>query len=148
MLIAVTYASKHDRHRSLHDIAKEEEQTPAEDRQWKVVPKPKRKNGKKIHIYLDGSNKNKQKGKKTKDTDDKDVETQTKKAPELTTKSDSEDNIEWDGGDNLTVGASSQSNTISSIDTIGDSTQHHQHTIKEKIKIKVNVLRLGKVYRN
>lgn len=138
MLIAVTYASKHDRRRNLHDVAKEEEQTPAEDRQWKVVPKakPKRSHGKKIHIYLDG--KTKQKGKKTKDIEDKDVETQTKKAPELTTKSDSEDNIEWDGGDNLATGASSQSNTISSIDTIGDSTQHHQHTIKEKIKIKVS----------
>uniref|UniRef100_A0A182UIF2 Uncharacterized protein n=1 Tax=Anopheles melas TaxID=34690 RepID=A0A182UIF2_9DIPT len=63
------------------------EQTPAEDRQWQAVKKhEKRQTGKKIHIFL-----GKPKGKKSKKHAagaDGEPETQTRKTPELTTRSD------------------------------------------------------------
>lgn len=99
-------------------------QTPAEDRQWtskkgngvKTV-----RRGKKIHIYLGGKSKSKRgqnkRGNGTespKDIESAETETQTRKTPELTTRSD----------------------TGMVEDSLGVGSHHQVHHIKEKIKIK------------
>uniref|UniRef100_A0A182QQ83 Uncharacterized protein n=1 Tax=Anopheles farauti TaxID=69004 RepID=A0A182QQ83_9DIPT len=99
------------------------EQTPAEDRQWQAVKKhEKRQTGKKIHIFL-----GKPKGKKSKKhagAGDGEPETQTRKTPELTTRSDK-------GVIDTTSDAPDAA--------VGES-QHYEigehNVVKEKIKIK------------
>uniref|UniRef100_A0A182KD21 Uncharacterized protein n=1 Tax=Anopheles christyi TaxID=43041 RepID=A0A182KD21_9DIPT len=98
------------------------EQTPAEDRQWQAVKKhEKRQTGKKIHIFL-----GKPKGKKSKKhaAADGEPETQTRKTPELTTRSDK-------GVIDTTSDAPDAA--------VGES-QHYEYgehnIVKEKIKIK------------
>uniref|UniRef100_A0A182VTL0 Uncharacterized protein n=1 Tax=Anopheles minimus TaxID=112268 RepID=A0A182VTL0_9DIPT len=98
------------------------EQTPAEDRQWQAVKKhEKRQTGKKIHIFL-----GKPKGKKSKKHSgaDGEPETQTRKTPELTTRSDK-------GVIDTTSDAPDAA--------VGES-QHYDYgehnIVKEKIKIK------------
>uniref|UniRef100_A0A182P2U0 Uncharacterized protein n=1 Tax=Anopheles epiroticus TaxID=199890 RepID=A0A182P2U0_9DIPT len=98
------------------------EQTPAEDRQWQAVKKhEKRQTGKKIHIFL-----GKPKGKKSKKhaADGEPTETQTRKTPELTTRSDK-------GVIDTTSDAPDAA--------VGES-QHYEigehNIVKEKIKIK------------
>ncbi|EAT40847.1 AAEL007437-PA [Aedes aegypti] len=99
------------------------EQTPAEDRQWKVE---KRHTGKKIHIFLGkGSGKSKKSSKKHADSDG--AETQTRKTPELTTRSDK--------AEDLAASATSDAPDAA----VGES-QHYEvpehQIVKEKIKIK------------
>ncbi|XP_058059520.1 uncharacterized protein LOC131210309 [Anopheles bellator] len=105
------------------NLLSELEQTPAEDRQWQAVKKhEKRQTGKKIHIFL-----GKPKGKKSKKhsaASDGEPETQTRKTPELTTRSDK-------GVIDTTSDAPDAA--------VGES-QHYEvgehNIVKEKIKIK------------
>jgi hypothetical protein len=150
-LLAVTEATKKQRHRyresedyplddsSIRAIEKDVEQTPASDRQWKVVPK-KKSQGKQVHIYLDGKQSGKQQNyqarsrkppveKEREREKDREVETITKRTPELTTRSDKE------VFDNEAAGASYQEQ-IHPSDAYPTESEHHEHVIKEKIKIK------------
>lgn len=123
--------------KSLKAIEMEVEQTPADDRDWKVRPKPKADKGKKIHIYLDGTKpggqdkpqRKQQKPKGKAPEKEREVETQTSKTPELTTRSDRELNPEW-AGDSVAEGATFQEHIHHPSD------EGHEHVVKEKVKIK------------
>ncbi|EDS36487.1 conserved hypothetical protein [Culex quinquefasciatus] len=104
------------------------DQTPAEDRQWKIEKRPKA--GKKIHIFLGSKTGSKtKKGKKPTAEDSDGAETQTRKTPELTTRSDKSDDLAASAtsdAPDAAVGASEH---------YAVPEEHHQ-IIKEKIKIK------------
>ncbi|XP_055600438.1 titin-like [Uranotaenia lowii] len=114
-----------------NDQPKNLPQTPAEDRaEWAgtVVRKvEKRHTGKKIHIFLGGKP---SKGKKSKkpNPDYETAETQTRKTPELTTRSDKAED------DTSTAASSNASDAV-----VGES-QHYEvpehNIVKEKVKIK------------
>lgn len=140
---------------SVMHIFNEHNQTPAEDRQWQVKPKPKAKRmskgGKKVHIYLKNEESKAPKSKKPSSStttlasttvnelsvdDKRDVETQTRRAPEVTTrKSDDSRNIRYADKDNIAA-SSSQAQAFEPSDSATETSEHHDHVIKEKIKIK------------
>lgn len=128
----------------------EDNQTPAEDRNWQVKPKPKvkrmSKSGKKIHIYLK-KEEPKTKGQKqsasstttasSSSTVEKaaESETQTRRTPELTTKSDNIRHIKYSDKDSIAAGSHTRA-AVAAKDSSSDATEHHEHVVKEKIKIK------------
>lgn len=128
-------------------------QTPAEDRNWQVKPKIKRmnKSGKKIHIYLKNDDSKprakKQAASSTTTTSisnaektENENETQTKRTPELTTKSDNIRHIKYAEKDTITAGSHKRQSLASKDgDSKSDGTEHHEHVVKEKIKIKVSL---------
>lgn len=138
---------------SVRHIMNEEKQTPAEDRNWQVKPKVKRmsqKSGRKVHIYLKNDEPKQNKPKKQQSTststsstttfqsaDDR-TETQTKKTPELTTKSDKDvRSIKYADKDAIVAESSRSKQTAEPSDSQTDGSDHYeQHVIKEKIKIK------------
>jgi hypothetical protein len=130
----------------------ENNQTPAQDRNWQVKPKTKRmsKSGKKVHIYIKNDD-SKPKGKKpatstttitsTSTETGTESETQTGKTPELTTKSDNIRNIKYADKDSHAAGSNTRTAVVPKGDDSSSSgTDHHEHIVKEKIKIKVRVL--------
>lgn len=132
---------------SVRHIKEETEQTPAEDRNWQVKPKVKRmsqKSGKKIHIYLKNEEPKTSKTKKPSTTtttsgteqSQKEEETQTRKTPELTTKSDNIRHIKYADKDTIASGSSHSVQKNSPSDAQTDGSDHFDHVIKEKIKIK------------
>lgn len=128
-------------YREILDPLNEDEQTPAQDRNWQVRPKQKRmtsRGGKKVHIYLKDENKPKRKSTTAATTTER-AETTTRRAPETTTKkADSDVKLLKfsDSKDNIAEG-SSVKKTASSVDSNGEGSDHHEaHVIKEKIKIK------------
>lgn len=148
MISPMEYESESVRH-----TMKEEKQTPAEDRNWQVKPKVKRmtqKSGRKVHIYLKNDEPKQNKPKKQQSTststtstttfqsaDDR-SETQTKKTPELTTKSDKDvRNLKYADKDAIAAESSRSKQTAEPNDSQTDGSDHYeQHVIKEKIKIK------------
>lgn len=144
-------------HESENYAMDENNQTPAEDRSWKVRPKVKRmspKNGKTVHIFLKNDEKaaqpraskhNKRSTTTTtttttnKPSKNEEVETQTRRTPELTTKADNIRNIEYTDKksiDSVPSGSIQSRQTASPLDSETESSIHHQEVIKEKIKIK------------
>lgn len=127
----------------------ENNQTPAEDRNWQVKPKTKRmsKAGKKVHIYIKNDDPSKSKNKKqvstttvssTSTEKGVEAETQTRKTPELTTKSDNIRHIKYADKDSVAAGSQTRQNVAPKEgDSAIDGSDHHEHVIKEKIKIKV-----------
>jgi hypothetical protein len=135
----------------------ENNQTPAEDRNWQVKPKVKRmsKSGKKVHIYLKNSEPKSKKSQQVSSTttdsstttvnssDDRlQAETQTRKTPELTTKSDKDvRNIKYADKDIIAASGSHTRKAIApkpkEADSQTDGSDHHEQIVKEKIKIKV-----------
>lgn len=145
---------------SIDHIDYENNQTPAEDRNsWQVRPKVKRmsaKGGKKVHIYLKNDDHKSPRGKKsasasttttttttfkpTEENFHKDTETQTRRAPELTTKSDADvRKIRYADKDSISAG-SSHSKLVGSrnqqVDSHTEASDISEHVINEKIKIK------------
>lgn len=140
---------------SVQHIFDENNQTPAEDRNWQVKPKVKRmsKSGKKVHIYIKNDNatpkSKKQSGSSTttasstttsESTEDRaQSETQTKRTPELTTKSDKDvRNIKYADKDIIAAGSHTRKSVAPKEgDSLTDGSDHHE-IVKEKIKIKVS----------
>lgn len=129
-------------------------QTPAEDRNWQVKPKTKRisKSGKKIHIYIKNDDQKiraKKQAASSTTTESSattaekaENETQTKRTPELTTKSDNIRHIKYTEKDRITASSHKrQSVAAKEDDSKSDATEHHEHVVKEKIKIKVILLK-------
>jgi hypothetical protein len=135
--------------KSFEEKFDENNQTPAEDRNWQVKPKVKRmsKSGKKVHIYIKNDDM-KPKSKKqpsstttasstSTETGTIENETQTRKTPELTTKSDNIRNIKYADKDSVASGSNSRPAVAKKEgDSASDGSDHHEHVVKEKIKIK------------
>lgn len=140
---------------SVGHIFRENNQTPAEDRNWQVKPKPKvkrmSKSGKKVHIYLkneEGKPHSKPKRHHNNSTtttttvltpaeEKHSHETQTRRTPELTTRSDNIRNIRFTDKDSVAAGSSHSKQSVASSDSVTEASEHHDHqVIKEKIKIK------------
>lgn len=147
-MIALRESPSQYEHESERYIINENNQAPAEDRNWQVKPVVKRmpsKTGRKIHIYLN-NDQHQRTSKPRKPTtttiqpkDEKEhaVETVTKKAPELTTKSDKDiRHIEYADKDFVASGSTRSKYSVSPSDSSSDGNDHHEHVIKEKIKIK------------
>lgn len=128
---------------------REEPQTPAEDRNWQVKPKVKRmskSNGRKVHIYLKNDEQKSNKSKKNQQastttisttTAEERSETQTRRTPELTTKSDNIRNIKYADKDTIAASSTHSKQTVEHHDSKPEGSDHHeQEYIKEKIKIK------------
>lgn len=123
----------------------ENNQSPAEDRNWQVIPKTKRmtRGGKKVHIYLKNDDSKSAKYKKpqhstsTASSSSKPVdggfstvtETQTRRTPELTTKADRDTGIRYTDKEQILTKSASK-------DSFSDGSEHFDHVVKEKIKIK------------
>lgn len=130
----------------------EKNQTPAEDRNWQVKPKAKRMSryGKKVHIYIKNDEPKQKKqavssttqasSTTTSNSADERLqsETQTKRTPEMTTKSDKDvRNIQYADRGTMTVGSHTRKIVApKETDSLTDGSEHHEHIIKEKIKIK------------
>lgn len=145
---------------SVKHIDYEDNQTPAEDRNWQVKPKAKRmssqkshKSGKKIHIYLNNDEPKQQKQRKqapsstttsstttnqATESTHKATETQTRKTPELTTKSDKDvRHIRYSDKNNIAAGSSHKTKHADAPnDSQNDGSDNFEHILKEKIKIK------------
>lgn len=134
----------------------ENNQTPAEDRNgWQVKPKVKRvtKGGKKVHIYLKNDDTKSSKSKRPQHSTltstassskplDGDIfinpETQTRRTPELTTKSDRDVRIVrfTDSEHAGSAGSHGKQTVVHPKDSQSDGSEHFDHVVKEKIKIK------------
>lgn len=131
-------------YREVLDPINENEQTPAQDRNWQVKPKQKRmtSRGKKIHIYLNNDEKSKRRKPTTAATTTTEkLETTTRRAPETTTKKADDDVkfLKYADKDSVAEGSSVKKTAapLKSSDSNGESSDHHEaHVIKEKIKIK------------
>lgn len=129
-------------------------QTPAEDRNWHVKPKTKRmsssKAGRKVHIYLKNEDLKKPIKKPTtltvKSTTESSVrpsesteshtEAQTKKTPELTTKSDKDvRSLKYADKDTIAESSNRSKQTVDPKDSQTEASEF-DHIVKEKIKIK------------
>lgn len=141
---------------SVRHIQYENNQTPAEDRNWQVKPIVKRmspKTGRKVHIYIKNDDSKSTKSKKASSTTTttttstskpvdqeiaEDTESQTRKTPELTTKAD-KDVRQIRYADKETIAASSSQSKQSVAkpnDSQSEGSENFDHVIKEKIKIK------------
>lgn len=152
------YESKSVRH-----IFNENNQTPAEDRNWQVKPKVKRmssKPGRKVHIYLKNEDSKNVKPKKrpstsstttvaTSSTESKEdsssienvsseTESQTRKTPpELTTKADRDIRLlKYADKDTIAAESTHSKQLADPSDSHSESSDNSEHVIKEKIKIK------------
>lgn len=135
----------------------ENNQTPAEDRNWQVKPKTKRmstsKSGRKVHIYLKNDEPKKPKKKptattaavssttistlKTSETTESQPEAQTKKTPELTTKSDKDvRTLKYADKDTIAESSNRAKQTVDPKDSQTEASESFDHIVKEKIKIK------------
>lgn len=145
---------------SVRHIVYENEQTPAEDRNWQVKPKIKRmtpKTGRKVHIYLKNDESKPARQKKSSSTTTTttsttttstskpvesaiadDTETQTRKTPELTTKSDRDvRQIRYVDKDSIAESSSQSKKSVANPqDSQSEGSENFDHVIKEKIKIK------------
>ena len=142
---------------SVRHIGYENNQTPAEDRNWQVKPKTKRmssKGGRKVHIYLKNDDKPVKSKKHSTTTEttttstskpvNQEVaevtETQTRKTPELTTKSDKDlRQIRFVDKDSIAASSSNSKQSIAKSkdsDSQSEGSENFDHVIKEKIKIK------------
>lgn len=134
----------------------ENNQTPAEDRNWQVKPKTKRMSqksggGRKVHIYLKNEDPKKVAKKQTSsassatttstlrpsESTEGDTEVQTKKTPELTTKSDKDARgIKFVDKDSIAESSVQTKQTVDPKDAQTEGSEHFDHVVKEKIKIK------------
>lgn len=141
---------KSSEYREILDPINENEQTPAEDRNWQVKPKVKRmssRGGKKVHIYLKSDDKSKRKPTTAATTTTSSspsaekIETTTRYTPESTTKKADNDvkYLRFTEKDSKAEGSSVKKTATpsSNSDSEGEGSDHHEsHVIKEKIKIK------------
>lgn len=139
-------ANEPSSHESVRHTRFENNQSPAEDRNWQVIPKTKRmtRGGKKVHIYLKNDDSKSAKSKKPQHStstasSSKPVdggfftvtETQTRRTPELTTKADRDTSIRYTDKEHILTSLKSAAK-----DSFSDGSEHFDHVVKEKIKIK------------